>query len=468
MRLRLEQGYELAQKWVERAEGEVKEAKASAASKDLARAKASLKKAQAEVKEYMPKAIDTTAKKDRERNVRRSPGRVVEPAELGDKAAPFTKYGKNYTSDQLHAMYQRVGRYALGLPSFGPNILRTVHVTTVMTLCYQMGINVDDQMVKDHFALARHGEYEMQRSYNLIKVENADYDPNCFSARVAGIIGAQDLVARKERPDFRTVKTNDLKECLGDSLFDGLKRQEGDSSLETMMREMLERMTQVFAMQGGAVSSQNFEGNAETIELKTVLENEKLKLEIAETQLEIAEKRVKKQRIESTGELDIDQSIEVGRKRELSESTGKCGPRSVDGAGQPKGKRAKRGTYTADLMPLLLRMNAIFKEIVVGMKLDPDGGYRLRSTERSVYHVTTFGSLCTPEVRAFMEAKVEKEGPSRRDVDEFYRLFPDRSKEKRTRDVVKLANKAGHTTEWSDWLCRECKNVVCRCPNQGN
>lgn len=460
MRLRLKQGYERAQKWVEHAEGELKEVEASAASKDLASAKTSLKRAQAEVKEYRPKAIDTRAKEDKERNVRRSPGRVVEPAELGDKAAPFTNYGKNYTSDQLHAMYQRVGRYALGLPSFGPNILRTVHATTVMTLCYQMGINVDDQMVKDHFALARHGEYEMQRSYNLIKNENADYNPSCFSARVAGVIGAQDLVARKERPDFRTVQTKALNECLGDCLFDGLKRQEGESSLETMMREMLERMTQVFEMRSGGFSTHHIQGNAETIELKTRLENEKLRLEIAETQ-------AKRQGIERTGELGIGQSLEVGRKRGLSESAGKCIP-SVDGAGQPNRKRVKRGTYTADLMPLLLRMNAIFKENVVEMKLDPNKMYPLRSMERSVYHVTTFGGLCKPEVRAFMEAKVEKEGPSRRDVDEFYRLFPDSSKEKRTRDVVKLAKKAGHTTEWSDWLlaCRKCKKVECGCPNQ--
>lgn len=150
MRLRLQENYQEACDELERAREQhgVEEGRGG---KGAAAALRLLKKKEGEVKKYAPKAIDRSARVDRVLNARRSKPGVLGDAELGDKAAPFTKYGKNYTNDQLTDMYRHVGKYALGLPAFGPNILRTIHVTTVMTLCHRLNISIDDQCIKDHF-----------------------------------------------------------------------------------------------------------------------------------------------------------------------------------------------------------------------------------------------------------------------------------------------------------------------------
>lgn len=75
------------------------------------------------------------------------------------------------------------------MPAFGPNILRTIHVTAVMTVCARLGINKNDDRVLNHFALTRHGEYEMRKAYDLAKADNDSDDPNSFSAQFSGIIG---------------------------------------------------------------------------------------------------------------------------------------------------------------------------------------------------------------------------------------------------------------------------------------
>lgn len=97
-------------------------------------------------------------------------------AELGDKVCPFTKYGKSYNSDKLRDLYKYAGKYTLGLAAFGPNILRSIHVTDVMNLCYKLGISENDPRLVRHFALARHGEFERRRAYNLAKMDKLQDD----------------------------------------------------------------------------------------------------------------------------------------------------------------------------------------------------------------------------------------------------------------------------------------------------
>lgn len=77
--------------------------------------------------------------------------------ELGENIGPITKFGKNYSRTQLYNLFKYVGKYCLGLPSFGPNILRSMHVTAVLIKAIDQGKKYDDPEIKDIFALARRG-----------------------------------------------------------------------------------------------------------------------------------------------------------------------------------------------------------------------------------------------------------------------------------------------------------------------
>lgn len=461
MTMRLKQNYEKACGELKLAKANLAEAKTTG---DRKKATTSLTHAEKEVKEYEPKAIDKSAQQDREKDTVSSLQKVLQPAELGDKAAPFTMYGKTYNNNQLYAMYQRVGWYALGLPAFGPNILRTIHVTTVMTLCYQLEISLDDQRIKDHFALARHGEYEMRRSYNLTKSENTPFDPNCFSHKVAGIISAHGMLNRSEKNNSEeAAQEAALKECLGDDLFDGRKPLKRESSVGKMMREFLKAM-----MQSRGVATPDIALDPETIELEKVHRKEKLKVEtlrFKEESMEI-EHRLGLGAVASCKSVsNVDESQEIGRKRGHSAGAGvSCkGDRCTEKANQPKQKRARRNTFTAEVMPLLMRMNAIFKEKVVGMGLDPSKPYPRESVENGMYNVKTFTALCTERVKTYLTAEVGENDPDYSDVTKFYDLF---GSAKNVSDVVKAAKKQGRAGEWSDWLCRKCKKVTCKCNNQ--
>lgn len=152
MRRRLQENYQVAL-------GELEKAENSGDKKNINRVKK-------EVQRYAPREEEKSAHNELVRRIGRSQvaARDIVYAELGDKVAPLTKYCKMYNDKQLYNMYLYVGKYASGLPAFGPNILRTVHVTTVMTACYKLGIPSDDARVVNHFALARHGEYERRRA----------------------------------------------------------------------------------------------------------------------------------------------------------------------------------------------------------------------------------------------------------------------------------------------------------------
>lgn len=471
MRLRLQENYQKACDELERAT-EKHGVEEGRGGKGAAAALRLLKKKEGEVKKYAPKAIDTSAQADRDLNARRVQSGVLRDAELGDKAAPFTVYGKNYSNDQLFSMYNHVGKYALGLPAFGPNILRTIHVTTVMTLCHRLNISVDDQCIKDHFALARHGEYEMQRSYDLVKSDTQPYDPSSFTARVSGIIKAHDLLQSDSTPDFRGSKRAALKECLGTSLFDGLERQEGESSLEKQMREMMTYIEEI----ARRVSTQEVTWTEET----KALEDEKRQEEL---RLETAKLKVKRQAVEAQSGLSVsagveavasckcvpsvDESQEIGRKRGLDESAGgSCGSGgSIDKAKKPKRPKAKKGTFVQEgegHAPLLSRMNGHFKRVVV-QHISPDAEYTRYTQEGTVRKVKTFGRLCKEKVKSFMMANVSETDDGYDDVVEFYGLFtPD--KEWAVRDIAKRKHMV-----WSDWYCRNLKRLGgCDCCELNN
>ncbi|CAM9544386.1 unnamed protein product [Ectocarpus sp. 8 AP-2014] len=91
--------------------------------------------------------------------------------ELGTNIGPITEFGKNYSRAQLYNLFKYVGKYCLGLPSFGPNILRSMHVTAVLIKAVEQGKKYDDPEIKDIFALARHGQYYREKTYNMVKAD---------------------------------------------------------------------------------------------------------------------------------------------------------------------------------------------------------------------------------------------------------------------------------------------------------
>lgn len=471
MRLRLQENYQKACDELERAMERHNKEKGRG-GEGAATALRLLKKKEGEVNRYSVKKVERSAQADRVLNDRRSKPGLLSDAELGDKAAPFTKYGKNYTNDQLLTMYKHVGQYALGLPAFGPNILRTIHVTTVMTLCHSLNIAVDDECIKDHFALARHGEYEMQRSYDLLKSDTKRYDPTSFTARVSGIIISQDLLRDDNSPDFQGQKRAALKECLGSSLFNGLEGQEGESSLERQMREMMARVEEI----ARGVSTQNIVWTKDA----TDAVNES---RVEEARLNAAKCRAERQKIEresgvsvSTGVgavascnhvPSVDESQEIGRKRGIDESAGgSCGSgRSIDKANKPKRPKAKKCTFVQEgegHTPLLSRMNGHFKRVDV-QHISPDAKYTRYSQQGAVRKVQTPSGLCKEEVKSFMMANVSETDDGYDDVVEFYGLFtPD--KEWAVRDIT---NRKGMV--WSDWFCRKLKRLgACDCYELNN
>ncbi|CAN0417853.1 unnamed protein product [Ectocarpus sp. 12 AP-2014] len=91
--------------------------------------------------------------------------------QLTEKLCPFTEDGEAYDNSKLYDLYKYVGRRALGIPRFGPNILRSVHVTKVVRYCLLNDIDPNHSDVVRLFALARHGEDERVKTYDLMKAE---------------------------------------------------------------------------------------------------------------------------------------------------------------------------------------------------------------------------------------------------------------------------------------------------------
>ena len=106
---------------------------------------------------------------------------------LTDKLCPFTEDGQAYDRAKLFDMYKYVGMRALGIPFFGPNVLRTVHVTKVVRHCLLKGIDPDHPDVVRLIALARHGEDERMKTYNLMKAEVVELGGNSFGYVNRGI-----------------------------------------------------------------------------------------------------------------------------------------------------------------------------------------------------------------------------------------------------------------------------------------
>ena len=71
--------------------------------------------------------------------------------EFGENIGPITEFGASYGRGQLYTLFKYVGRHCLGLPAFGPNILRSMHVTAVLIKAIDQGKKYDDPEKKRYF-----------------------------------------------------------------------------------------------------------------------------------------------------------------------------------------------------------------------------------------------------------------------------------------------------------------------------
>lgn len=187
------------------------------AEKDLERVTKPLAAAIRRLNEYSPTKEEKNNESERAVYEGREK-RTIECAELGGKVCPFTKNGESYNSDKLRDLYKYAGKYTLVLPAFGRNILRSVHVTDVMNLCYNPGISKNDPRIVRHFALARHGEFERRGACNLAKIDNLQDDEGSLGSLLAGILQTQSYASRPlNKEDMRRAHGEALYKILGDS-----------------------------------------------------------------------------------------------------------------------------------------------------------------------------------------------------------------------------------------------------------
>lgn len=443
MRIRLQENFAAAKTKEKAAQEEEQQARkklgvatgrteVTVAEKELKKATESLKTASNEVKKYGVRKEENENQDELARLCRRrGKARVVGCAELGDKLCPFTEYGKNYTGSQLRDLYKHVGQYGLGLPAFGPNILRTIHVTSVMTVCYQLGIPQSDDRVLNHFALGRHGEYEMKKAYNLAKADNSNNDPNSFSSQISGVIGTLGFNDACSEADYVQQQNAALEKWIGKSKSCWYDKyaitSTGDGSFEGVMamwREMF---------------SKQMVDDPETASLRKKKEKMRLEASILNSEASKAESKVRKRKAEielqSLGDGGVSSVPRVQAGSGLV-SDGNVGNMDKAQRFQKRRKtqhRATRHTYTGDKVPLLLsKMNALFVQEVrkkgylprelPDVKVSPKGSAE-RDLEIGLKKIETFGGMCKDVCRYFMQGAVAGErGDGSEVVKEFYSL----------------------------------------------
>lgn len=217
MRRHLEANCKDARSQVQKAQTNLADAERHSTKDGVVKARKILAAAERQLAEYAPTESERKNEEDRAKAEKRDP-REIGYAELGDKVCTFTAYGKNYDQGMLSDMYKYVGEYYLGLPAFGPNILRSIHVTDVMEVCYKIGIHYNDQRLVRHFALARHGEYERKKAYNGHTMDMAQDDLNSIGAVFAGILQSQDYLNRPlDKQGMIVAQEKTLKAVLHDS-----------------------------------------------------------------------------------------------------------------------------------------------------------------------------------------------------------------------------------------------------------
>ncbi len=118
--------------------------------------------------------------------------------DLGENIGPITEFGQNYNRGKLYTLFKYVGKHCLGLPYFAANILRSMHVTAVLIKAIEGGKKYDDPEIKDIFALARHGQFYREKTYNMVKADLDTADGKTFVGQNHGLAGTIGEVGANE------------------------------------------------------------------------------------------------------------------------------------------------------------------------------------------------------------------------------------------------------------------------------
>lgn len=159
--------------------------------------------------------------------------------ELGENIGHITEFGKNYSRTQLYRLFKYVGRYFLGLPAFGPNILRSMHVTGVLIKAIKQGKKYDDPEIQDLFALARHGQFYRENNYNMVQADLQALDAKTFQGEnhgLAGTIGEDD--DQNILSMDRTAYCDNFLDLFGGQGFSKLQREQTNTGITPSLQSV--------------------------------------------------------------------------------------------------------------------------------------------------------------------------------------------------------------------------------------
>lgn len=329
--------------------------------------------------------------------------------ELGVNIGPITEFGKNYSRTQLYTLFNYVGKYCLGLSSFGPNILRSMHVTAVLIKAIDQGKKYDDPEIKDIFALARHGQYYREKTYNMVKADLDMARAKTFVHENYGMVGS--IVGEGEKEG--NLKFLEFFEGAGEQAFSGLSREQTNGSCPLSLQAFFRPggvagfMQQVSVALRGAMGATPMRVDNDPGYLADKKREEELDIELEREEIKLRI-REREQRLVELRNPDSTPTV-TGQKR----------PATATVVNVPiKKERLERSTDESDAVKLeiLREMHALYvvkvekrcilpslKELTAGRKKklfvhdDPDKVLKgkLRRSKPSI--------LCVPVVGEFLE-----------------------------------------------------------------
>lgn len=289
-------------------------------------------------------------------------------------------------------MYRYVGTYLLGLPAFGPNILRSMHVTAVLTKAVKEGKKHDDPEVVNLFSLARHGIFEREKTYNTVKHDLQVADGDTFQGQNHGLAQTygegDESVTAGDRDDFLNLFEREAG-------FGEIKH--GAKQVANRTRMMQPSMEAFFGPEGVAGFFRQFWGEMKRMRTCPDASDEdddpefvRDKKRLKELKKQIKRKKIKEEIAECERTLDgfrdggvsrvYEQPTCKGKKRPVGEVLSNFQSRkSTIG-----GSRMKRSTESTDAAKLevLREMHALYTSAVGKECIFPKGALYFSTTTR--------------------------------------------------------------------------------------
>ena len=340
--------------------------------------------------------------------------------ELGENIGPITEFGRNYSRTQLYSLFRYVGKYCLGLTAFGPNILRSMHVTAVLIKAIKQGKKYDDPEIKDIFALARHGQFYREKTYNMVKADLDAAGGKTFVGQNRGLSGTIGEDGESEVHDATEIIRScehflDLFEGVG---FVKLQKAHGDADIVPALKSFFgpqgiagfiqQIVVAVRGVERTDPMSDNddpeFAANSKRlVAVKKQVRRLEIKQTIADEERKLAELQKQGPEVEVTGKKrpaagGVGVAVPVKRER-LIRST------DASDAGRLEILRGMHALYVAEVeklcvLPSLKGLPKNKKRKLVDEDPDKELKGRLRRQKASI--------LCVPVVRGFL-GKIDSE-----------------------------------------------------------